>query len=158
MLNILIISGDDTCRSRLAEGLFNSFGRGMKVSTAGAADGGAVSEVLRRFIDENGLDASLRPAVLAEACTDRNWDVVVTLCPEAEQARRQLHLESSLHASFHFTDPLQSRAAGTDEQMDRLMEAYEAIHRELYRFYRDELSELLMPRCTCGANTYCRCE
>ena len=35
---------------------------------------------------------------------------------------------------------------------------YETMYRELYEFYRDELSEQLLPRCTCGANTYCRCE
>ena len=39
----------------------------------------------------------------------------------------------------------------------RISELYETMYRELYEFYRDELSEQLLPRCTCGANTYCRC-
>ena len=35
MKNILIVSNNDMCRSRMAQEILNSFGRGMKVSTAG---------------------------------------------------------------------------------------------------------------------------
>lgn len=35
MKNILIVSNSDTCRSRMAQEILNSFGRGMKISTAG---------------------------------------------------------------------------------------------------------------------------
>ena len=35
MKNILIVSNNDMCRSRMAQEILNSFGRGMKISTAG---------------------------------------------------------------------------------------------------------------------------
>lgn len=36
MMNILIVSNNDACRSRMAMEILTSFGRGMKVFTYGA--------------------------------------------------------------------------------------------------------------------------
>ena len=59
---------------------------------------------------------------------------------------------------FSFDDPFQHIYEDETELEHRISELYETMYRELYEFYRDELSEQLLPRCTCGANTYCRCE
>ena len=45
-----------------------------------------------------------------------------------------------------------------DEQEERVRALYDIMHKELYEFFRSELMEKLLPRCSCGANTYCRCE
>lgn len=42
MKNILIVSNNDMCRSRMAQEILNSFGRGMKISTAGILAGNSV--------------------------------------------------------------------------------------------------------------------
>lgn len=39
MMNILIVSNNDACRSRMAMEILTSFGRGMKVFTAGVLPG-----------------------------------------------------------------------------------------------------------------------
>ena len=44
------------------------------------------------------------------------------------------------------------------EQEERVRALYDIMHKELYEFFRSELMEKLLPRCSCGANTYCRCE
>ena len=46
MKNILIVSNSDTCRSRMAQEILNSFGRGMKISTAGVLVGNSVPRIL----------------------------------------------------------------------------------------------------------------
>ena len=58
----------------------------------------------------------------------------------------------------YFIVPFQHIYEDETELEHRISELYETMYRELYEFYRDELSEQLLPRCTCGANTYCRCE
>ena len=40
MMNILIVSNNDACRSRMAMEILTSFGRGMKVFTAGGSVAG----------------------------------------------------------------------------------------------------------------------
>ena len=46
MKNILIVSNNDMCRSRMAQEILNSFGRGMKISTAGILAGNSVPDVV----------------------------------------------------------------------------------------------------------------
>ena len=151
-MDILLVSNEDTCRSRLAQALLESFGRGMKFTTAGVVAGRVVPESLIQILDEHGLALSHRAPVDLDEMADRSWDCIVTLCPEAEQHVRELQLKSRFYHSFSFS-PLVSV-----ESEDEVTELHETMWRELYRFYRDTISDLVMPMCTCGANTYCRCE
>ena len=38
-MDILLLSNEDTCRSRIAQELLHTFGRGMNISTAGVMEG-----------------------------------------------------------------------------------------------------------------------
>lgn len=96
-MDILIVSNSDTCRSRMAQEILNSFGNGMKICTAGVLTGNSIPDAVCHVMEQNGYSLSRK----------KPCDV------------------------------------GT---------------RELYEFFRDELREQLLPRCICGANTYCRCE
>ena len=60
MKNILIVSNSDTCRSRMAQEILNSFGRGMKISTAGVLVGNSVPDVVCQVMEQNGYDFSRR--------------------------------------------------------------------------------------------------
>ena len=138
MKNILIVSNSDTCRSRMAQEILNSFGRGMKISTAGVLVGNSVPDV----------------ATYAQ----QTWDYVITLCPEAEEVQKEMQGVVRKYVSFNFTDPFQGGIHVEDEQEERVRALYDIMHKELYEFFRSELMEKLLPRCSCGANTYCRCE
>ena len=129
MKNILIVSNSDTCRSRMAQEILNSFGRGMKISTAGVA-----------------------------TYAQQTWDYVITLCPEAEEVQKEMQGVVRKYVSFNFADPFRGGIHADDEQEERVVALYDAMHKELYEFFRNELMEKLLPRCSCGANTYCRCE
>ena len=54
MKNILIVSNNDMCRSRMAQEILNSFGRGMKISTAGILAGNSVPDVVCQVMEQNG--------------------------------------------------------------------------------------------------------
>ncbi len=60
MKNILIVSNNDMCRSRMAQEILNSFGRGMKISTAGILAGNSVPDVVCQVMEQNGYDFSRR--------------------------------------------------------------------------------------------------
>ena len=130
MKNILIVSNNDMCRSRMAQEILNSFGRGMKISTAGILAGNSVPDVVCQVMEQNGYDFSRRKP-----------------CGVVRK-----------YVSFNFTDPFQGGIHVEDEQEERVRALYDIMHKELYEFFRSELMEKLLPRCSCGANTYCRCE
>lgn len=159
MKNLLIISKSDACRSRMAQEMLNSFGRGMKISTAGVCVGNSLPEVVCQVMEGKGYDFSHRTPCDVTVYARQNWDYVITLCPEAEQAGKDIQGEVGESFSFRFTDPFQQGGIHVaDEQEERVMALYDVMYKELYEFFRNELMEKLLPRCSCGANTYCRCE
>ena len=83
---------------------------------------------------------------------------VITLCPEAEEVQKEMQGVVRKYVSFNFADPFRGGIHADDEQEERVVALYDAMHKELYEFFRSELMEKLLPRCSCGANTYCRCE
>ncbi len=158
MKNILIVSNSDTCRSRMAQEILNSFGRGMKISTAGVLVGNSVPDVVCQVMEQNGYDFSRRKPCDVATYTQQTWDYVITLCPEAEEVQKEMQGVVRKYVSFNFVDPFRGGIHADDEQEERVVALYNAMHKELYEFFRSELMEKLLPRCSCGANTYCRCE
>ena len=60
MKNILIVSNNDMCRSRMAQEILNSFGRGMKISTAGILAGNSVPDVVCQVMEQKESPVTLR--------------------------------------------------------------------------------------------------
>ena len=158
MKNILIVSNNDMCRSRMAQEILNSFGRGMKISTACILAGNSVPNIVCRVMEQNGYDFSHRKPCDVATYTQQTWDYVITLCPEAEDVQKEMQGVVRKYVSFNFADPFLEGTYTEDEQQEQVMALYDIMHKELYEFFRSELMEMLLPRCSCGANTYCRCE
>ena len=157
-MNILLVSSGDMCRSRIAQELLNSFGRGMKIGTAGISEGNCVPDIVCDFMGSKGYELSRRKPQPVCNINFSEWDFVVTLCKDADDELRTLSIEPQSRASLFFDDPFADSGLDEIEQQQELDSLFDDMYRKLYEFYRDTLSELLMPRCTCGANTYCRCE
>lgn len=158
MMNLLIVSNNDTCRSRMALEILSSFGRGMKIFTAGVLPGTSVPDAVYRVMEQNGYALSHKKACDVELYCHQPWDYVITLCGEAEEARKDFDNKIKNWKHFSFDDPFQGFSRDESEHEQRIAQVYDVMNRQLYEFYRDELSEQLLPRCRCGANTYCRCE
>ena len=129
-MNILLVSNNDMCRSRMAQKILSSFGHGIRIFTSGVLPGRVIPSSVVGVMEQNGYDCSRKKASDVDIYCHQPWDYVITLCEEAKEVEGDFNKE--VKNWKHFS--------------------------ELYEFYRDELSEQLLPRCTCGANTYCRCE
>ena len=157
-MDLLLISNGDSCRSRIAQEVLNSFGRGIKIFTAGIAEDAAVSDVLSRVMAEKGYEVSRKKPVSVSIYANQLWDYVITLTPEAEEERTKLPLSERSSSNLSFEDPFQTAGLSEEELEERVSCLYEKMYAQLYEFYRDELSERLLPKCSCGANTFCCCE
>ncbi|EXY33353.1 arsenate reductase domain protein [Bacteroides fragilis str. 3397 T10] len=109
-------------------------------------------------MEQNGYDFSRRKPCDVATYAQQTWDYVITLCPEAEEVQKEMQGVVRKYVSFNFADPFRGGIHADDEQEERVVALYDAMHKELYEFFRSELMEKLLPRCSCGANTYCRCE
>ena len=157
-MEILLISNEDICRTRIAQELIYSFGRGMKIYTAGITEGGNVPDVVVQVMQEHGYEVSKKKPSPVSAYTDREWDFVVTLSEDAKREFDLLNLKTSHVSHLLFDDALGNMQLAEDELKEQVLALYQDMYHDLYEFYRDVLSESLRPRCTCGANDYCRCE
>lgn len=157
-MDILLISNEDTCRSRIAQELLHAFGRGMNISTAGIMEGNCVPDAVCNVMEQNGFSVSRKKPSGVGTYTHRSWDYVITLCKGAGEELKFITLDAKQQVHFNFEDPFKNRFQNESEQEQQIAALYETMYRRLYEFYRDELSGQLLPHCTCGANTYCRCE
>ena len=57
-MDILLLSNEDTCRSRIAQELLHTFGRGMNISTAGVMEGNCVPDAVCNVMEQNGYGIS----------------------------------------------------------------------------------------------------
>ena len=156
-MDILLVSDNDMCRTRIAEELLKSFGRGMKISTAALSEGSQVPEIVSRVMEHNGYEVSRKKPSPLAAYVKQPWDWVITLSDDAAREAGSLDLKTEHLEHFHYNDVFAS-AMAEEERESAIMDLYNRMYNELYEFYRDVLSDLLLPRCTCGANSYCRCE
>lgn len=79
-MDILLVSNEDTCRSRIAQELLHTFGRGMNISTAGVMEGNCVPDVVCNVMEQNGYGISRKKPSGVGVYAHRSWDYVVILC------------------------------------------------------------------------------
>lgn len=89
MKHILIVSNNDMCRSRMAQEILNSFGRGMKISTAGILAGNSVPDVVCQVMEQNGYDFSRRKPCDVATYAQQTWDYVITLVRKRRKCKRK---------------------------------------------------------------------
>ena len=157
-MNLLIISNADSCRSRIAQALLSSFGKGMKVYSAGTMPAAEIHPLVLKLIKETGIEPNTQPPHSIREYTNENWDHIIVLSGTADDIRNLFRKEVKhwYHLPFEY---LFSTAAPSEAELwDRLIRLKEDIQRKMYELYRDDLREQLLPRCSCGANDFCRCE
>lgn len=157
-MDILIVSNSDTCRSRMAQEILNTLGSGMKICTAGVLAGNSIPDAACHVMEQNGYSLSRKKPCDVGTYVRQSWDYVITLCQEAEEVEEEMGGHVNQYVHFHFDDPFRGRTHEESEQEQQVMVLYDIMYRQLFEFFRDELREQLLPRCICGANTYCRCE
>lgn len=111
---VLILCTGNSCRSQMAEGLWNKLGAGQWEShSAGSNPAGYVHPLAIEAMGEVGIDLTAARSKRADEFAGQAFDLVVTLCDHAKKtcpifpgAKQTLH--------WPFDDP--ADATGTDEQ------------------------------------------
>ena len=133
MQDVLILCTGNSCRSQMAEALWNAFGRDRwNAVSAGSNPAGYVHPLAIRVVGEvehrgQPLDISSYESKHVDQFTNRAFDLVVTVC---DRAKETCPVFSNAKTTLHwpFDDP--AEATGTDQA--RLAE---------FRRIRDEIQE-----------------
>jgi len=128
MQRVLILCTGNSCRSQMAEALWESLGQGeWQSESAGSKPSGYVHPLAVRAMKELDIDISANTSKSLEQFRDQPFDLVVTVCDNAKEscptfpgARETLH--------WPFDDP--ADAVGDDEEK-----------MAVFRRVRDEIKE-----------------
>ncbi len=114
MKSVLILCTGNSCRSQMAEGLWNHLGNGeWRAHSAGSNPTGYVHDLAKVAMENIGLDIEgARSKNLAEF-VDQHLDLVVSVCDNAKHSCSALpHARETLH--WPFEDP--ADATGDESQ------------------------------------------
>ena len=128
MKKALILCTGNSCRSQMAEKLWNHWGDGQwTAQSAGSKPAGYVHEFAVKAMGEIDLDITSAQSKSVEQFVNEPFDLVVTVCDNAQESCPTLAgAQQVLH--WPFDDP--ADATGSDEQK-----------LEVFRRVRDEISD-----------------
>jgi len=126
--NVLILCTGNSCRSQMAEGLWQHLGAGeWRAASAGSKPAGYIHPLAVKAMQERGIDIAQGRSKSLDEYACQEFDVVVTVCDNAREscpvfpgARQTLH--------WPFDDP--ADATGTEE-----------VKLQEFRRVRDEIEQ-----------------
>lgn len=114
MKSVLILCTGNSCRSQMAEALWESLGQGAwSAVSAGSRPAGYVHPLAIRVMQELGIDLSRHTSKSLDRFVDDDFDLVVTVCDNAREACPVFAgAKQTLH--WPFDDP--AHATGTEDE------------------------------------------
>lgn len=133
MPNVLILCTGNSCRSQMAEALWNAAGGGRwHAVSAGSKPAGYVHPLAIAALKEEGLDLADARSKHVDEFQGQSFDLVITVCDNAREACTTVPgATQTLH--WPFPDP--ADAQGSDEQkMPVFREVRDAIRERIAGF------------------------
>ncbi len=140
-MNILFLCTGNSCRSILAEAIFNHLAApGWKAMSAGSQPTGTVHP--------RSLALLARAGIATDGLYSKSWDnlpqapdLVITVCANAAAETCPAYLGPAVRAHWGVEDP--ARAAGTEAQIDAAFAtAYRILRRRIEAFLALPLAQL----------------
>jgi len=123
---ILILCTGNSCRSHMAEGILRaSAGDLLDVHSAGSNPAGYVHPKAIQVLQEIGIDISTHTSKHMNDFLDRNVEIVVTVCGNAEQACPAFPGQLKRH-HWGFEDP--AHATGSE---DEILAAFRSVRDQI---------------------------
>ncbi len=137
-MKILILCTGNSCRSQIAQGYLQSFDKDIKVYSAGTVPASKINPVAVRVMAEDGIDISGNSPEKCRSLSNEEWDYVITVCDEANEACPFFPGKVNKRLHFGFEDP--SNFKGTDTQViNEFRRTRDKIKDTFYKFYNDFL-------------------
>lgn len=137
-MKILILCTGNSCRSQMAHGFLQSFDRDLVVRSAGTEASGKVNAQAVEVMKEAGVDISQHTSDPVDQYLGEDWDYVITVCNEANEACPYFPGKVKHRMHMGFDDP--SKVSGTQEFiLSEFRRVRDEIKGTFYNFYISEI-------------------
>lgn len=143
-MKILVLCTGNSFRSQMAQGFLESFDTRLIVCSAGTQASGKLNEKAVTVMKEVGTDISNHTSDSVVKYLDEEWDYVITVCSDANEACPVFQGKVKYILHIDFDDP--SHLIGTvDYILNEFRRVRDEIRERLYRFYTDQIIPQLGP-------------
>jgi arsenate reductase len=117
MKRVLVLCTGNSCRSVLAEALFNQLGKGeFEAVSAGSKPAGYVHPKSLETLKRHGIDPGHPVSKSWDAFAGQKFDIVVTVCDQAAAESCPAFLGPARKLHWSIPDP--AKATGTEAQIE----------------------------------------
>lgn len=114
MKKILFLCSANSCRSQMAEGIANYYGKGKLIAFSAGANPAGVNPYAIKVMKEIGIDISHQRSKKTDEFAGKQFDYIITLCESAKQ-ECPFFPGQSIRIHWDIKDP--ATATGTEEQI-----------------------------------------
>jgi arsenate reductase len=135
MYKVLFVCIHNSARSQMAEAFANHYGNGELTAESAGIDSGKINPLVVRSMQEIGIDMSAHYAKTVASVQEagKTYDMVITVCDEANAARCPVFPGKVKRAAWFFDDP--SALGGTEEEkLARIAVIREQIRTKVQEF------------------------
>lgn len=141
-MKVLILCTGNSCRSQMAHGFLQSFGKNITICSAGTEASGKLNTNAVKAMAEIGIDISHHTSDSVEKYLNDEWDYVITVCGGANEACPAFMGKVKHRLHIGFDDP--SHAEGTDEFVwGEFIRVREEIKDGFYKLYKEQIKPQL---------------
>lgn len=141
-MKILVLCTGNSCRSQMAHGFLQSFDKNLIVRSAGTAATGKLNEKAVEVMKEAGVDISHHTSDPVERYLADEWDYVITVCNEANEACPYFPGKVKHRLHMGFDDP--SKIRGTENYIwSEFQRVRDEIRTEFYKLYIEQIKPQL---------------
>ena len=153
MLNVFVICTGNSCRSVMAEALFNQLGLGrIQAYSAGSHPIGRINAGALATLKRHDLPSEGYKSQSWEEFSEQPMDIVITVCDNAAEETCPAYLNKAVHAHWGVSDP--GHVEGTEEEKIAAFESTFAILQlRVKKMLALELETLSTGRLTDALNT-----
>lgn len=117
LLKVLVVCTGNSCRSVMAEALFNNLGHNRyQAWSAGSSPAGYVHPKSIETLQRHGLDPGQPRSKSWDEFAEQSFDLVITVCDQA--AGERCPLFSGSPKRLHWSTPDPAKATGSEAEKD----------------------------------------
>lgn len=137
MQKILILCTGNSCRSIMAEGLFNQLGHGRVVAvSAGSRPTGRVHPQSLAILQGHGINTDGYRSKSWDEFSGQSFDYVITVCDQAAAESCPVFLGQA--EKYHWSTPDPATATGTEAEIAAaFVQAFNLLQQRIVAFLRD---------------------
>jgi len=139
-MRILVLCTGNSCRSKMAKGLLQSFNPNLIVHSAGIKPAAEVNKYAIQVMAEIGITIGLTKPKSVNVYLNEDWDYVITVCGSANEFCPTFYGKVKHRVHIGFDDP--SLFKGTEEEiLNEFRHVRDKIKVRLIKFYEENLKE-----------------